>query len=117
MDQFFQDMRVCRQIAGDTWRRMSFPSSYTKLPCTGHCFLILLPPNGLVKAVSCSIPPDPNRGIAKQTGSLEITYETALVGHDDNFIHNHALGYNDIHRFNNITEVEEEVMRVANLLT
>ena len=92
---------------------MSLPPSYTKLPCTGHCFRILLPQNDMVKAVSCSIPPDANRGIAQQTGSLKITYETALVGHDDNLIYIDALGYYDIDRFDNFTEVEEEVMRVA----
>ena len=111
MQQMLDDMRVCSKIAGRAWRLMSFPPSYTKLPCTGHCFRIVLPINEMVKAVSFSIPLDANRGISE--GIMDIIYETALVGHDDHLIYIDALGYNNINRFENLTEVVEEVMRVV----
>ena len=118
MLQMIEDMSVCGQIAGRTWRLMSFPPSYTKLPCDGgYCFQILLPANEKVKAVSCSIPPDANRGIAERMrnslGPIDITYETALFGYDDDLIYIDALGYEDIKRFDSYREVVEEVMRVA----
>jgi hypothetical protein len=117
MLQMIEDMHVCNQIADRTWKLMSFPASYTKLPCDGYCFRILLPANEKVKAVSCSIPPDANRGIADRMRNsfdpIDITYETALFGYDDDFIHIDALGYEDIKRFDCYIEVTEEVMRVA----
>jgi hypothetical protein len=115
MLQMIEDMKVCSQIATMSWRHMSFPPSYTKLPCDGFCFRILLPANEMVKAVSCSIPPDANRGISERMQSFPLTiiYETALIGHDDVVIYIDALGYCDIKRFNSRPDVVEEVMRVA----
>lgn len=115
MEQMFHDMKACEEIAGRTWRLTTFPPSYTKLPCTGHCFRIILPNNKMVKAVSCSIPPDANRGISERMrtfGPQGITFETALIGHDDGLIYIDALGYNDIRRFDSSAKVVEEVMRV-----
>lgn len=115
MLQLFQDMKACEQLAGRTWRLISFPPSYTKMPCVGHCFRIILPDNKMVKAVSCSIPTDANRGIAKRMRTfdpLKITFETALIGHDDDLIYINALGYNDVRRFDVSADVVEEVIRV-----
>ena len=115
LKQMIDDMKACEEIAGRTWRLTTFPPSYTKLPCTGHCFRIILPNNKMVKAVSCSIPPDANRGISERMrtfGPQGITFETALIGHDDGLIYIDALGYNDIRRFDSSAKVVEEVMRV-----
>lgn len=114
MLQMFYDMKACEQIAERTWRLISFPRTYTKLPCVGHSFRIILPDNKMVKAVSCSIPIDVNRGISARMRNfdLNISYETALVGHDDDLIYINDLGYDDVKRFDLSTQVVEEVMRV-----
>jgi hypothetical protein len=118
MLEMIADMKVCEEIAERTYRLVSFPPSYRKVlnDGGGHCFRIILPKNQMVKAVSCSIPPDANRGISERQrtySNLEIKFETALIGEDDDVIYIDALGYNDIKRFDSSWKVVEEVMRVA----
>jgi hypothetical protein len=76
-----------------------------------------LPVNDKVKAISCSIPVDANRGLFKRISHSKtpyICYETALIGHDDDVVYIEDLGYEDIRRFDSPTEMAEEVERVVN---
>ena len=106
IDNFMNTMAMCKHIAFRTYTALSLPDEYKKMRITGHCFRVLLPKNDVVKAISCSIPPDANRR------SNDIVYETILFGHDDDIIYVDHLGYDDIKRFNTVEEVAEEIVSV-----
>jgi len=109
IDDFMNTMAMCKHIAFKTCIALSLPEEYKKTRITGHCFRVLLPKNDVVKAISCSIPPDANRRI--MLGN-DIVYETILFGHDDDIIYVDHLGYEDIKRFNTVEEVAEEIVSV-----
>ena len=107
--EFMETKRKCEFIASQTWISLSLPEGYRKTQLTGHCFRVLLPPNKVVKAISCSIPPDANRRILEFRDPV---YETILFGHNDRIIYIDHLGYDDIKRFDTVEEVTEEIISV-----
>lgn len=109
IDNFMNTMAMCKHIAFRTYTALSLPDEYKKMRITGHCFRVLLPKNDVVKAISCSIPPDANRRILSGN---DIVYETILFGHDDDIIYVDHLGYEDIKRFDTVEEVAEEIVSV-----
>ncbi len=110
-----EDKILCEEIAVITNSNMLLPANFIKLPCSSHCFRVILPKNDMVKAISCSIPTDVNRGIMnrlREYQPLSIVYETALFDDDDHLIYIDELGYGDICRFDSDKELTNEVKRV-----
>ena len=107
--EFMGTKAKCEFIASQTWISLSLPEGYRKTQLTGHCFRVLFPSNKVVKAISCSIPPDANRRILE---SRDPVYETILFGHNDRIIYIDHLGYDDIKRFDTLKELAEEIVSV-----
>ena len=106
--EFNENMAKCDFIARQTWISLSLPEGYRKMPLTGHCFRVFLPPNKVVKAISCSISYDANRRILEGRD----VYETILFGHNDREIYIDYLGYDNIKRFDTDEKMAEEIVSV-----
>ena len=106
--EFNENMAKCDFIARQTWISLSLPEGYRKMPLTGHCFRVFLPPNKVVKAISCSISYDANRRILEGRD----VYETILFGHNDREIYIDYLGYDNIKRLDTVEKMEEEIVSV-----
>lgn len=107
--QMLNDMRRCTQIAIEAWERMTLPTGFTKRPCNGYCFRVQFPPNSIAYAISVSVPVDVNSCISD---GGEATFETALFGPDGSLIYNGLLGYDDVRRFDTVSQVSSEIRRV-----
>jgi hypothetical protein len=79
-----------------------------------YAFRVEFPKNELLYGVSVSVPPDAMGNRGKKYGEENPkTYETALVGTDENLTYVDELGYSDVCRFEGMNEVVEEVLRLV----
>lgn len=62
-----------------------------------------------VKYVSCSIPPDINRGIVE-----EPIFETAIAD-ENGLIYDETLGYKNVRNFTTIYQVADEIRRICSV--
>jgi hypothetical protein len=116
--QLFDDARICESHANYAHSVLSNHklNNCVVLDTFGWCFRILLPLNGILKAISVSIPPDANKGISRNHHTKPI-YETALIGFNDEIIYNKGLFYNDVKQFDSIHDVADEVKRIIRTVT
>jgi len=79
-----------------------------------YVFRVQFPSNERLFGVSVSVPLDANSG-RKYGDKDPPTYEMALVGTNEDLTYVDELGYSDVCRFQKMSEVVEEVLRLVDM--